>query len=76
MAHKKQVGTVIFVSRKGNYVFIKPQNSQERLFCHRSEFPDDKYIKEGVIISFRVRRDDKQQIKNVTVAKERKVANG
>ena len=73
MARQKQRGVVIFVSRKGNFVFIQPEDSEERLFCHRSEFKNDKDIKMGTIVRFRVRKDDCQQVKNVTREKTLKI---
>lgn len=62
---KEQRGIIASLSRKKNFVFIRPEGEQRQIFCHRSEIDTDDDIEHGLPVLFDYREDDTDQATNV-----------
>ena len=58
-------GTVAALSRKRNFVLIRPDGEEMRVYCHRSEVEHGDAVKEGVTVEFDVWHDSRHLARNV-----------
>ena len=65
----KKTGVITTLSRKGSYLFIRPDGEEEDVFCHCSEVEETMPIElvSGLIVEFEPREDDRGQVRRVRV---------
>ena len=64
----KKTGVITTLSRKGTYLFIRPDGEDNDVFCHCSEIEDaipTELI--GALVEFIPREDDRGQVRSVRV---------
>ena len=59
-------GTVAALSRKRNFVLIRPDGDEMRVYCHRSEV-EHLEVREGLPVEFEVWKDSRHLARNVLV---------
>jgi len=50
----RQRGVIAAYSRKRNFLLIRPEGEERRLFCHRSEIPDLADPRPGTLVEFSI----------------------
>ena len=58
-------GTVAAYSRKRNFLLIRPEGEERRIYCHRSEVVDDKSVEPGAAVEFTVTKQKANEARRV-----------
>ena len=63
-------GTVAAFSRKRNFLLIRPEGEERRIYCHRSEVVDETDVEPGAAVEYTVTKQRANEARRVRLVPE------